>query len=227
MRIGKVIVSLLTVFALGLVPGCDDEGPTGLQDDAGKVVAFAGVIDGEPAMLVAVDFAGVVGRDGLVTVFVCDGTDVWQFFEGPVDGERAELVSQEGSTAGTAVVDLRLHDDHVQGDVTLGDGTRLSFDAAAAAGADGFYIGAIDVEGGLSGASRVGGTLRGTVTGDHVGETITGPDGTELNLEGTIRNYVAAEAPQLGGLRVAVYDGRAVGVSVRRGTLGFIEKIAF
>lgn len=233
-----VIASLL---ALGLlVAGCGSAQEQGSQEEgsqkegsppvAGSFVGKIPDLSGDTlvAVVAAEPQQGEEQRE--VRAYVCDGTDILEWFWGSASGNDLDLWSEsETSSPGESQLEGELSSEGVTGTVRLSDGRTATFEAPLATGIAGFYNASI-LGNELSGTSETGARLEGRLeepisNGEllRVPLTIASPDGETRNVEAGIFSDLdlTSVSGEQSNLRIIVdSDGEIAGADTQGGKLG-------
>lgn len=201
-----IVLALVVSFGF-LIAGC-----AGSQESASPVAgSFVGETS-DPNTLVAVstDEPGQGEEAREVRAYVCDSKNINEWFKGSVTGDELELSSNNG-----AQLTGEIASEAASGNITMSDGTSLSFEIPPAAGIGGLYNVTSPSDGSLSGTSERGAKLTGRLSTEEaqnglypVSGTISSPDGQQQDFQTEV--YVLPEAPET--VRwVVLSDGRIAG----------------
>jgi hypothetical protein len=221
-------VAAATAALLGGTTACsgDDDPKSGSNSPGGKADPdsappadddgvfdglYVGKVTGSDALVAVVASAESKGGKRDVTVFVCDGAKVVEWFPGSVPGNEFTGKSDDGDAETEATISA----DAATGTVTLAGGKELEYEALRAAGASGLYDLTVTDKGVLQGATAAGVGVKGRTALETGGKgSLKLADGREIRFE------VASGAPRVklkaGQARVIVLpNGHLTGVLER------------
>jgi len=198
--------------------GGDDDDDGDEKDKNGTPVAgtFVGKLPETDAFVAVAAAPPARGEDRRqVTVFVCDGKSVCEWFPGAATGNSFSASSEDDD----AKAEGELSDKAAKGTVELGDEEPVRYEASSAPATAGVYNLSVSAKGKITGASEAGVALTGNVD--------LPPPGTgRLKLaDGKTVKFDAAKGPadgtlglRPGQLRLIIQpDRKLTGVGMNRG----------
>ncbi len=176
-----LLAAALVVLGLGLAAcGGNDQGtaPDGeAATDNGALQTFVAAPEGDELT----DEIVVVTVEGdRLSAYVCDGAGAGEFFEGTVEGDRADLESARGAT-----LEARVTEESVEGTYAISGRRPVDFTAEPNANA-GTYLVTIGEDGSMRGESPGGGTLSGQFAPGGLEGSGTYPGGGEFSLDADV-----------------------------------------
>lgn len=199
-----------TILSLGLtiifVTACsspatsEPQAPTGPQ-------TYIGITSGSDE-IVAVTLLG----NGQAQVYVCDGEQVGEYFEGSVENGKISLTSVRG-----AQLEATVDEAGVNGTFSLADGTPLPFEATLNDEA-GIYVVNVSAEGSMVGESAGQGRFNLTPNATGVEGLASYPSGQEVPLNGRV---VDGQQIPVEELRASLTSGAEVEIPGDRHTFSF------
>jgi hypothetical protein len=163
---------------------------------------FVGKVRGTEAFVAVVAAPPSKGEDSRgVTVYVCDGTRICEWFTGTSSGNSFTAASDDDD----AKVKGELTRDAASGTVDLPGDKTARYEAGEATAASGLYDLSVSASGKLSGASAAGVALTGKSSLPEPGSgTLKLADGTRLKVKFTTGSAAAPEGLEAGQVRLIV-----------------------
>jgi hypothetical protein len=200
----KLILSLYLMIIL--VTACSSpatEEPQAVSDPQ----TYVGITSGSD------EIVGVtLLENGQVQVYVCDGEEVAEYFEGPIENGKVSLTSARGAKL-EAAVDGAI----VNGTFSLADGTLLLFQGTLNDEA-GIYVVNVSIDGSMNGASAGEGRFNLTPSATGVKGLATYPSGQEVPLNGRV---VDGQEIPVEELRASVTSGQELEIPGDKHTFSF------
>lgn len=124
-------------------------------DGAGETVVgnFAGAVSGTEAFFAIAAFRPQ-SPDRDVLAYICDGHELAEWFEGSIEGNDVELMSDGG-----ARLMAHIGEETTRGTIILADGTELEFDAPLVKGENEHHSGIWRAEDTIGGMALLGGRV--------------------------------------------------------------------
>jgi hypothetical protein len=209
-----IVVSLLALPIL-LVAGCAGSQERGAEP---AVSSFVGKAEPSQKAFVAIVVSGgeADGSERKVKAYLCDGWNIWEWFEGSMPENELDFTSDNGAKLKATYTPKA-----IAGTIDLSDGTSFTFETSPATGASGLYTVNIGSDGRFNGISDSGGFIRGTIDEEPSGGThatrgtVTSPEGDQFDFE--------AESVYLGPkeARLIISGNQLVGADLGRGATAF------
>jgi hypothetical protein len=197
------LILLLPLAACGGSDGNGD-GDDQAEEKKSKPVegTFVGKVRGTEAFVAVVAAPPPEGADRrAVTVYVCDGTRVCEWFPGTSTGNSFSAASDDDD----AQVKGELTGEAASGTVELPGDKAARYKAGKATAASGLYDLSVSASGKLSGASAAGVALTGKSSLPEPGSgTLKLADGTRLKVKVTTDSAAAPEGLEAGQVRLIV-----------------------
>jgi hypothetical protein len=172
-KIIKTLMSLLltTIF----VAACSSEAAEVPIPETGGPQTYIGITSGSDEIV-----AVTLLENGQAQVYVCDGEQVGEYFEGSVENGKFSLTSVRG-----AKLDATVEGESVNGTFSIADGTPLPFQAILNDEA-GIYVVNVSGNGSMLGESAGQGTFNLQPSATGVEGSATYPSGQEVLLNGRV-----------------------------------------
>jgi hypothetical protein len=151
-----------------------------------------------------------------VNAYLCDGWNIWEWFEGSMPENELDITSDNGAELKATYTQKA-----VAGTIALSDGTSFTFETSPTTGGSGLYTVKIGSNGRFDGFSKAGGFIRGTIDeqpsgGTHLTMgTVTSPEGEQFDFE------AASVYRNIGEARLIISDDQLVGADLGRGPDAF------
>jgi hypothetical protein len=150
--------------------------------------------------------------NGQVQAYVCDGEEVGEYFEGPIDNGQINLTSRRG-----AKLEATVEGDRVNGTFGLENGTPLEFQATLNDEA-GIYVVNVSPDGSMVGESAGQGRFNLTPTATGVEGLATYPSGQEVPLNGRV---IDGQQISVEELRAKLTSGEEIEIPGDKHTFSF------
>jgi hypothetical protein len=209
-----IVVSLLALPIL-LVAGCAGSQE---RDAEPAVSSFVGKAEPSQKAFVAIVVPGGEPDSGerKVKAYLCDGWNIWEWFEGSMPENELDFTSDNGAKLKATYTQKAIN-----GTIDLSDGTSFTFETSPTTGASGLYTVNIGSDGRFEGFSEAGGLIRGTIDEEPSGGkhtttgTVTSPDGDRFDIE------AASVYRGTGEARLIISGNQLVGADLGRGPDAF------
>jgi hypothetical protein len=200
----KTILSLWLMIIF--VTGCSSPA-TEEQQAASGPQTYVGITSGSDEF-VAVTLLG----NGQAQVYVCDGEQVGEYFEGPVENGKINLTSARG-----AKLEATVDGESVEGTFSIANGTPLPFQATLNDEA-GIYVVNVSADGSMTGESAGLGLFNLTPTATGVEGSASYPSGQEVALNGRV---VDGQEIPVEELRAQLTSGEEIEIPGDKHTFSF------
>jgi hypothetical protein len=211
------LVAVLLVMPLAGCGGDDDDD----DDDQGKKVTpiagtYVGTLPETDAFVAVAAAPPARGADQRqVTVFVCDGRRVCEWFPGSATGNSFSIDSEDDD----AKAEGELTDKAAKGTIELGDEDPVRYDASSAPATAGVYNLTVTAKGKVRGASEAGVALKGDAELPAPGTgTLKLADGKRVKFDIATGSADGTLGLRPGQLRLIIQPDRKVaGAGMNRG----------
>jgi hypothetical protein len=151
-------------------------------------------------------------ENGQAQIYVCDGEQVGEYFEGAVENGQINLTSARGAT-----LEATVDGSSVNGTFTVANGTPLSFQATLNDEA-GIYVVNVSADGTMTGASTGQGRFNLTPSATGVEGLASYPSGQEVPLNGRV---VEGQQIPVEELRANLTSGEEIEIPGDKHTFSF------
>jgi hypothetical protein len=200
----KTILSLCLLFTL--VTACSPSAVEEPQAASGPQT-YIGIASGSDEIV-----AVTLLDSGQAQIYVCDGEQVGEYFEGPIENGRINLSSARGAT-----LEATVDGNGINGTFTLAGGTPLSFQATLNDEA-GIYVVNVTADGTMTGTSTGKGRFNLTPSATGVEGLASYPSGQEVPLNGRV---VDGQQIPVEELRASLTSGEEIEIPGAKHTFSF------